>query len=168
MARTSGAVALVSMRRGVCKCILRLGGMSWLTARCTRNDFGIRCIIAPSFADIFCNNTMQNGMLPVALPKEVCQELAAEADKGLELEVDLEKQEVRRASGKPAVPFTVDLFRRHCLLNGLDDIALSLQKAAVIEVFESRRSEVWPWLDGFGYKGKIPLNVAKQAKKMEW
>jgi 3-isopropylmalate dehydratase len=110
---------------------------------------------------------MQNGMLPVALPKDVCRELAAEAEEGLELAVDLEKQEVRRASGKPAVPFTVDPFRRHCLLNGLDDIALTLQKAAAIEAFERRRSEAWPWLDGFGYKGKIPLNVAKQSK-MEW
>lgn len=133
-----------------------------------RNDFGIRCIIAPSFADIFRNNTMQNGMLPVALPKEICQELTAEAEQGLELEVDLEKQEVRRASGKPAVPFTVDPFRRHCLLNGLDDIALTLQKAAAIETFESHRTEVWPWLDGFGYKGKIPIAAAKKTKKMEW
>ena len=111
---------------------------------------------------------MQNGMLPVALPKEVCSELAAEAEQGLELEVDLEKQEVRRQSGKPAIPFTVDPFRRHCLINGLDDIALTLQKADKIETFETRRSQFWPWLDGFGYKGKIPLNPAKQAKKMEW
>ena len=110
---------------------------------------------------------MQNGMLPVALPKDACRELAAEAEEGLELEVDLEKQEVRRASGKPAVAFTVDPFRRHCLLNGLDDIALTLQKAAAIESFEGRRSQVWPWLDGFGYKGKIPLKTGK-AKKMEW
>ena len=65
------------------------------------------CIIAPSFADIFKNNTFQNGMLPVILPEKQCQELAAEAEQGLELEVDLEKQEVRRASGKPAFPFTV-------------------------------------------------------------
>ena len=133
------------------------------------NDFGIRCIIAPSFADIFRNNTMQNGMLPVALPKEVCKELTEDAEAGLELEVDLEKQEVRRANGKPPIPFTVDPFRRHCLLNGLDDIALTLQKAPAIEQFEARRSQLWPWLDGFGYKGKIPVSPTKKnTKKMEW
>ncbi|KAI0356720.1 hypothetical protein OH77DRAFT_1401046 [Trametes cingulata] len=132
-------------------------------------DFGIMCIIAPSFADIFKNNTFQNGMLPVVLSEEQCRELAEEAEQGLELEVDLEKQEVRRASGKPAFPFTVDAFRRHCLLNGLDDIALTLQKAAAIEEFEQRRSQLWPWLDGFGYKGRrIPVAGAKQAAKMDW
>ncbi|KAI0291732.1 aconitase [Russula brevipes] len=122
------------------------------------NDFGIRCIIAPSFADIFRNNTMQNGMLPVVLSEEECKTLGEDAEAGLELEVDLEKQEVRRANGKPAITFTTDPFRRHCLLNGLDDIALTLQKVGTVEEFEQRRSELWPWLDGFGYKGKkIPL-----------
>jgi len=130
------------------------------------NDFGIRCIIAPSFADIFRNNTMQNGMLPVALPADECRTLAEDAEAGLELEVDLEKQEVRRQNGKPAIPFTTDPFRRHCLLNGLDDIALTLQKAGSVEKFEQRRSELWPWLDGFGYKGKkIPL---RDTGKMDW
>ncbi|KAH9853577.1 aconitase family-domain-containing protein [Lenzites betulinus] len=130
-------------------------------------DFGIMCVIAPSFADIFKNNTFQNGMLPIVLPEEQCAELAAEAEQGLELEVDLEKQEVRRASSKPAFAFTADAFRRHCLLNGLDDIALTLQREALIEEFESRRSEMWPWLDGFGYKGKrIPVTGGKT--KMDW
>ncbi|KAH9981860.1 aconitase [Russula compacta] len=122
------------------------------------NDFGIRCIIAPSFADIFRNNTMQNGMLPVVLSDDQCRALAEDAEAGFELVVDLERQEVRRANGKPAIPFQADAFRRHCLLNGLDDIALTLQKVGAVERFEQRRSEVWPWLDGFGYKGKkIPL-----------
>lgn len=133
------------------------------------NDFGIRCIIAPSFADIFRNNTMQNGMLPVALSQEECRALAEDAEAGLELEVDLDKQEIRRPNGKAAIPFAVDEFRRHCLLNGLDDIALTLQKADKISEFEQRRSEVWPWLDGFGYQSnKIPVAPAKQGKKMEW
>jgi len=132
------------------------------------NDFGIRCIIAPSFADIFRNNTMQNGMLPVTLSKEECTVLAEDAEQGLELEVDLEKQEIRRANGKPPIPFTVDPFRRHCLLNGLDDIALTLQKAKFIQTFEERRSQTWPWLDGLGYKGKIPVTAKKTGKKMEW
>ncbi|EEB93099.1 hypothetical protein MPER_08293 [Moniliophthora perniciosa FA553] len=138
--------------------------------RAMAKDFGIRCIIAPSFADIFRNNSMQNGMLPVILSQEECRALAEDAEAGLELEVDLEKQEVRRPNGKPAIPFTTDPFRRHCLLNGLDDIALTMQKVGSIENFEHRRSEVWPWLDGFGYVkgGKIPIAPTKTSKKMDW
>jgi 3-isopropylmalate dehydratase len=132
------------------------------------NDFGIRCVIAPSFADIFRSNAMQNGMLPVVLPQADCRALAEDAESGLELEVDLEKEEVRRPNGKAAIPFSTDPFRRHCLLNGLDDIALTLQKGVSIETFEKRRSEVWPWLDGFGYEaGKIPVSAVKK-KKMDW
>ncbi|KAH9973034.1 hypothetical protein BGW80DRAFT_1311152, partial [Lactifluus volemus] len=128
------------------------------------NDFGIRCIIAPSFADIFRNNMIQNGMLPVTLSEEECRALAEDAETGLELEVDLEKQEVRRPNGKSAIRFTTDPFRRHCLLNGLDDIGLTLQKLEVVEKFEQRRSEVWPWLDGLGYKGKkIPCAVREDG-----
>ncbi|KZT20748.1 aconitase [Neolentinus lepideus HHB14362 ss-1] len=132
------------------------------------NDFGIRCIIAPSFAEIFRNNTMQNGMLPIALPVEDCRALAEDAEQALELEVDLEKQEIRRTSGKPSIRFDVDPFRRHCLLNGLDDIALTLQRAQEIETFEERRSQVWPWLDGLGYRGKIPIVSSTTERKMEW
>ena len=127
------------------------------------------CVIAPSFADILKNNMFQNGMLPITLTEEQCHELAEEAEQGLELEVDLEKQEVRRASGKPAFQFDVDPFRRHCLLNGLDDIALTLQKEGRIGEFEAQRSEAWPWLDGFGYKGRIPAGAPKQpSSKMDW
>ncbi|KAE9410253.1 hypothetical protein BT96DRAFT_912490 [Gymnopus androsaceus JB14] len=121
------------------------------------------------FAEIFRSNSMQNGMLPVAVPQEDCLALAEDAEAGLELEVDLEKQEIRRPNGKPPVSFTTDPFRRHCLLNGLDDIGLTLQDVDEIESFEHRRSEVWPWLDGFGYKaGKIPVAAKKTAKKMDW
>lgn len=135
---------------------------------CCRNDFGIRCIIAPSFADIFQNNSMQNGMLPVVLAQEDCRALAEDAEAGLELEVDLEKQEVRRPNGKAPIPFVTDAFRRHCLLNGLDDIALTMQKGEAIEEFEQKRSQQWPWLDGFGYQGtKIPVS-SKPSKKMDW
>ncbi|KAF8076194.1 aconitase [Lyophyllum atratum] len=133
------------------------------------NDFGIRCVIAPSFADIFRNNSMQNGMLPVSLPEEDCRALAEDAEAGLHLEVDLEKQEVRRQNDKAPVPFVTDPFRRHCLLNGLDDIALTMQKSPSIEEFETRRSQQWPWLDGFGYQGaKIPVPAVKASKKMDW
>ncbi|KAG1755895.1 aconitase family-domain-containing protein [Suillus lakei] len=132
------------------------------------NDFGIRCVIAPSFADIFRNNTMQNGMLPLPLSEEDCKDLAADAEAGVEIEVDLEKQEVRR-SGKPAITFSVDPFRRHCLVNGLDDIGLTLQREEAISSFEEKRSALWSWLDGFGYQGqKIPVAGIKTGKKMEW
>jgi 3-isopropylmalate dehydratase len=109
-------------------------------------------------------------MLPVALPESDCVALAEDAEAGLELEVDLEKEEIRRPNGKASIKFTTDPFRRHCLLNGLDDIALTLQKAPSIETFEERRSAVWPWLDGFGYKGaRIPVTAAaKKTKKTEW
>jgi len=136
-----------------------------------RNDFGIRCVIAPSFAEIFRNNSMQNGMLPVAIPQEQCYELAEDAELGLNLEVDLEKQEIRRTNGKPPIPFVVDAFRRHCLLNGLDDIALTLQRGVAIEEFEQRRTETWPWLNGFGYQGnKVPVAPIKSstARKTDW
>ncbi|KAG2751472.1 hypothetical protein P692DRAFT_20830718 [Suillus brevipes Sb2] len=132
------------------------------------NDFGIRCVIAPSFADIFRNNTMQNGMLPLPLSEKDCKDLATDAEAGMEIEVDLEKQEVRR-SGKPAITFSVDPFRRHCLVNGLDDIGLTLQREEAIASFEEKRSALWSWLDGFGYQGqKIPVAGIKTGKKMEW
>jgi 3-isopropylmalate dehydratase len=113
---------------------------------------------------------MQNGMLPVALPEADCVALAEDAEAGLELEVDLEREEIRRPNGKAPIKFTTDPFRRHCLLNGLDDIALTLQKASAIETFEEKRSALWPWLDGFGYKGaKIPVAAAaKKPKKTDW
>jgi 3-isopropylmalate dehydratase len=134
-------------------------------------DFGINCIIAPSFADIFRNNCMQNGMLPVILPQDQCRELAKDAEEGLDLEVDLEKQEIRRANGKPGFSFEADPFRRHCLLNGLDDIGLTLQKNEAIGTFEERRSAMWPWLDGFGYKdSKIPVSPVstRKPKRNDW
>jgi len=139
-----------------------------LTKSFDRNDFGIRCVIAPSFAEIFRNNTMQNGMLPLPLSAEDCKDLAADAEAGVEIEVDLEKQEVRR-DGKPAITFSIDPFRQHCLTNGLDDIGLTLQRDEAIVSFEQKRSALWSWLDGFGYQGqKIPVASTKTGKKMEW
>ena len=153
---------------GVCEHAFLFVSFSTLTP--DRNDFGIRCVIAPSFGDIFRTNMMQNGMLPIQLPKTTCEELAVDAESGAELEVDLEQQVIRRPGGKPDVPFTVDSFRRHCLLNGLDDIGLTMQKKEKIEEFEARRSQVWPWLDGFGYKGnKIAApQGSKSEKKLDW
>ncbi|KIM25603.1 hypothetical protein M408DRAFT_74009 [Serendipita vermifera MAFF 305830] len=136
-------------------------------------DFGIRCVIAPSFAEIFKGNSMQNGMLPLVLPAEQCAVLArdAEEDPEAEMEVDLERQEVRRPNGKGSFPFEIESFKRHCLINGLDDIGLTLQKADKIDAFEGRRSEMWPWLDGFGYVkggGKIEAKPIRQKKTIDW
>lgn len=133
------------------------------------NDFGIRCVIAPSFGEIFRSNAMQNGMLPLPLPEDVCKDLAKDAEEGVELEVDLENEEIRRSNGKAPIHFSVDPFRRHRLLNGLDDIALTLQKGDAISTFEQRRTAVWPWLDGFGYQGgRVPVNSTKIGKQTEW
>ena len=112
-------------------------------------DFGIRCVIAPSFADIFYNNCFKNGVLPIILPKEQVDALMADAEMGANaiVTVDLEKQEIIRPDGE-AVTFEVDEFRRHCLLNGLDDVALTLEKNAEIEQFEGTQKTATPWLYG--------------------
>ncbi|GHJ86926.1 hypothetical protein NliqN6_3328 [Naganishia liquefaciens] len=138
------------------------------------NDFGIRCVLAPSFADIFYNNCFKNGMLPLVLPQEQLEILHADASTGQELEVDLENKVINRPKGQGSIPFEVDDFRRHCLINGLDDIGLTLQHRAEIEDFETRRSSVWPWLDGLGYAkkgGKVPtgpVSPPKKQQKMDW
>lgn len=110
--------------------------------------------------------------MPIALPKDVCRELGSEAETGLELEIDLNRQEIRRASGKAAIKFDVDPFRRDCLLNGLDDISLTLHKSIEIEAFEMQRSEMWPWLDGFGYdERKIAIERdgrEKRESRLDW
>jgi 3-isopropylmalate/(R)-2-methylmalate dehydratase small subunit len=104
------------------------------------HDYGFRAIIAPSFADIFYNNCCKNGLLPVTLPEETVKALLkqAQAQPGYQLTVDLEAQEVRDGAGFRA-PFTVDPFRRDCMLHGLDDIGLTLQHEPDITAFEGRR-----------------------------
>ncbi|KAL2356456.1 3-isopropylmalate dehydratase [Cryomyces antarcticus] len=120
-------------------------------------DFGITCVIAPSYSDIFFNNTFKNGMLPVAVPAgESLAAIAAEARAGRPIEVDLEAQLVRDAAGAPLARFDVDPFRKHCLVNGLDDIALTMQKESAITRFEETRSAHAPWLDGSGYLARRP------------
>ncbi|KAJ5805124.1 3-isopropylmalate dehydratase [Penicillium riverlandense] len=115
-------------------------------------DFGIKCIIAPSFADIFFNNTFKNGMLPVVISDEAAlQKVAAEARAGREVEVDLVNQEIKDAQGNKIVGFDVESFRKHCLINGLDDIGITLQMEGKIRSFEAKRSLETPWLDGSGY-----------------
>ena len=109
-------------------------------------DFGIRCVIAPSFADIFNNNASKNGMLLIALPQETVDRLMEDAEKGgnARLSVDLEKQQIVRPDGE-VIDFDIDPFKKHCLLNGLDDIALTLQKDDRIGAFEEARKTAQPW-----------------------
>ncbi|ETX13133.1 isopropylmalate isomerase [Roseivivax halodurans JCM 10272] len=110
-------------------------------------DFGIRCVIAPSFADIFFNNCFKNGILPIALPQEQVDLLMKDAEKGqnARMTVDLEAQTVTTSDGE-VIRFDVDPFRKHCLLNGLDDIALTFEKAAAIDSFESKAAQERPWV----------------------
>ena len=110
-------------------------------------DFGIRCVIAPSFADIFNNNASKNGMLLIALPQETVDRLMEDAEKGgnARLSVDLEKQQIVRPDGE-VIDFDIDPFKKHCLLNGLDDIALTLQKDDRIGAFEEARKAAQPWV----------------------
>ncbi|MBM3509730.1 MAG: 3-isopropylmalate dehydratase small subunit [Alphaproteobacteria bacterium] len=110
-------------------------------------DFGIRCVIAPSFADIFFNNCFKNGILPIVQPKAVVEKLLDAAGRGANaiVTVDLEKQEITGPDGG-RVTFEVDPFRKHCLLNGLDDIGLTLEKEAKIAAFESKQRREQPWL----------------------
>jgi 3-isopropylmalate/(R)-2-methylmalate dehydratase small subunit len=110
-------------------------------------DFGLRCIIAPSFADIFYNNCFKNGILPIVLDATVVDRLFQEmyASEGYQLSIDLAQQVVHTPSGE-AISFEVDAFRKHCLLNGLDDIALTLESADAIRSFENNWRQQSPWL----------------------
>lgn len=110
-------------------------------------DFGIRCVIAPDFADIFHNNSFKNGILPIRLPRAICEALMEDAKLGgnARLTVDLERQVVVRPSGEE-IPFEVDAFRKHCLLNGLDDIGQTMQHAPAIDEYETKRRAEAPWL----------------------
>ncbi len=112
-------------------------------------DFGIRCVIAPSFADIFFNNCFKNGILPIALPEEVVAKLMDDAALGTNarLTVDLENQVVVRPNGEK-IPFEVDPFRKHCLLNGLDDIGLTLEHTAAIDAYEAKMPAWQPKIHG--------------------
>jgi 3-isopropylmalate/(R)-2-methylmalate dehydratase small subunit len=110
-------------------------------------DYGFRAIIAPSFADIFFNNCFKNGILPVVLSAEAVDKLfkAVEANPGYKILIDLEKQSVTTPDGQ-AYSFEVDAFRKHCLLNGLDDIGLTLQQVDKIKAFEANHKQAQPWL----------------------
>ncbi|WP_295043673.1 3-isopropylmalate dehydratase small subunit [uncultured Paracoccus sp.] len=110
-------------------------------------DFGIRCVISTSFADIFFNNCFKNGILPVVLPQDAVDALMEDARKGANarMTVDLENQTVTTSDGV-AFGFDIDPFRKHCLLNGLDDIGLTMEKAPAIDTFETRMAQARPWV----------------------
>ena len=112
-------------------------------------DFGIRCVIAPSFADIFHGNCLKNGILPVALPRAVCDQLMEDAALGgnARLTVDLPRQVVIRPGGEE-IPFEIDAFRKHTLLNGLDDIGQTMQRSGAIDAFEARQARNADWMPG--------------------
>jgi 3-isopropylmalate/(R)-2-methylmalate dehydratase small subunit len=110
-------------------------------------DFGIRCVIAESFADIFFNNCFKNGILPIVLPKESVSILLSDAKAGKKISVDLDKQTVQsEGQNVPPYHFEVESFRKHCLMNGLDDIGLTLEKLDAIGSYEVKQKANTPWL----------------------
>jgi len=108
-------------------------------------DFGIRCIIAESFADIFYNNCFKNGILPIILPENQVKELSEAAKQNKEIEIDLIDQKIHKGDNRP-FDFAIEPFRKDCLLNGYDDIALTLKKDAKINTFEQKKKNLTPWL----------------------
>ncbi|MGB2272123.1 MAG: 3-isopropylmalate dehydratase small subunit [Pseudomonadales bacterium] len=138
--RYQGASILLSRQNFGC-------GSSREHAPWALEDFGFRCLIAPSFADIFFNNCFKNGILPIELDEAIVDQLFAsvEANEGYSLSVDLESQKITLTDGT-TIDFEVDDFRKHCLLNGLDDIALTLEEADSISAFEEQHKKSAPWL----------------------
>ncbi|QXH48455.1 3-isopropylmalate dehydratase small subunit [Pseudomonas xanthosomatis] len=139
-ARYQGASVLLARENFGC-------GSSREHAPWALDEYGFRSIIAPSFADIFFNNSFKNGLLPIILDAAEVDELfkQVEATPGYQLTVDLEAQAVTRPDGK-VLKFEIDAFRKHCLLNGLDDIGLTLQDSDAIKAFEGKHRASQPWL----------------------
>lgn len=107
-------------------------------------DFGIRCIIAPSYSDIFFNNCFKNGILPIVLPQAQVEELMNRADDKQDITINLPDQKI--VAGNNVYDFDIDAFRKHCLINGLDDIGLTLEKESFISTYEDNRSKERPWV----------------------
>ena len=110
-------------------------------------DYGVKCVISTSFADIFFNNCFKNGILPIVVSKEELDQLKDDADNGANsiLDIDLENQQIGRPNGE-TINFEIDEFRKHCLINGLDDIGLTMQKQSNIDNFEKKREAEKPWI----------------------
>lgn len=140
--RYQGATVLLARRNFGC-------GSSREHAPWALEDYGFRTVIAPSFADIFFNNCFKNGMLPIVLDEAIVDELFRDVaqNEGYTLTIDLEKQQIIRPNGE-GIAFEVDAFRKHCLLNGLDDIGLTLQHADDIRAYEAARKQREPWVFG--------------------
>ncbi|RLT98624.1 3-isopropylmalate dehydratase small subunit [Ketobacter sp.] len=138
--RYKGASVLLARRNFGC-------GSSREHAPWALTDFGFRTVLAPSFADIFFNNSFKNGLLPIVLSEEVIDQLFKEtqAAEGYRLTVDLASQQIIKPDGS-TIAFEVDPFRKHCLLEGLDDIGLTLQDADAIQEYEAKRRQTAPWL----------------------
>ncbi len=138
--RYKGAQVLLARRNFGC-------GSSREHAPWALTDFGFKTVIAPSFADIFFNNSFKNGLLPIVLAEEIVDQLfkEVEASKGYKLTVDLANQQIVKPDGA-TIPFEVDSFRKHCLLEGLDDIGITLQDADEIRTYEAKRRHEAPWL----------------------
>lgn len=107
-------------------------------------DFGIRCIIAPSYSDIFFNNCFKNGILPIVLPQKQVEDLMNRADEKLDITIDLPNQKI--TAGNTVYDFDMEEFRKHCLVNGLDDIGLTLEKENFITTYEDNRAKQRPWV----------------------
>jgi len=139
--RYRGASVLLARRNFGC-------GSSREHAPWALQDYGFRAVIAPSFADIFYNNCFKNGLLPIVLAESVIDQLfaAVAVFSGFELVIDLEQQQVRTVDGSAVYDFEVDAHRRWCLMNGFDDIGLTLRHADLIRAFEAQRLEEQPWL----------------------
>jgi 3-isopropylmalate/(R)-2-methylmalate dehydratase small subunit len=139
-ARYKGACVLLARENFGC-------GSSREHAPWALDDYGLRCIIAPSFADIFYNNCFKNGILPIVLDAHLVDRLFGEmySTEGYQLKIDLARQVVKTPSGEE-IAFEVDAFRKHCLLNGLDDIALTLESADTIRAYEQNWRSQSPWL----------------------
>jgi 3-isopropylmalate/(R)-2-methylmalate dehydratase small subunit len=108
-------------------------------------DFGIKCVISPSFADIFYNNCFKNGILPIILDKKKIEELVQYSERKENIEINLTEQEIK--FGNKRIKFTIDPFKKECLLNGLDDIAISLEKSEKISSYENKLKKNKPWLN---------------------
>ena len=110
-------------------------------------DYGVKCVISTSFADIFFNNCFKNGILPIVVSKEELDQLMDDADNGANsiLDIDLENQQIGRPNGE-TINFEIDEFRKHCLINGLDDIGLTMQKQSNIDNFEKKLEAEKPWI----------------------
>ena len=138
--RYAGAKVLLTRKNFGC-------GSSREHAPWALEDYGFRVILAPSFADIFFNNSFKNGLLPIVLKEEIIDDLFRQAagEQALQIEVDLKNQQLKLPDGE-SIAFEVDAFRKHCLINGLDDIGLTLQHVDEIKAYEERRRQEAPWL----------------------